>query len=482
MVKPQRSARINFDLNRSKKATSSRSEGRNRSRLTAGILIALYGYEVVAMPLLTATARISDSEYGADASVESVYTLYLPQPGESQVAIAQRFGVDASELASLRAQMTAKGWLGRAWLVPKQSTSESSYYPGYVLYTLKEGERLGSLALRVNRSARELTRINSQLLGASVVAQLKVGDVVVLPAPQGKLQKEGGASDNEGLQAEQRLAQTFSQAAQSYQASQDSDVGVKAGDVLSQQMATSAGSILSREAEELLSSYGRAKVGVRSNAKINDVDIELDYLHPLLENNEDILFGQVGARTFDERNITNAGFGYRKQINPNLLVGGNAFVDQDLSNSHTRGGVGVEVWTERARFAANAYMPLSDWKESRRDSFNTDPERYELYERAASGWDARMEFALPGAPKLAGTVKYFQWKGDGVDVFGGSQLERNPKGYSIGAKWQPIPLVGFTAEHQKIQGAKVSGRLGLTLAGVLVATQVLSSIRTMRQH
>ncbi|WP_282875978.1 hypothetical protein [Pseudomonas peli] len=34
--------------------------------------------------------------------------------------------------------------------------------------------------------------------------------------------RRGG--DNEGLQAEQRLAQTFSQAAQSYQASQDSDV------------------------------------------------------------------------------------------------------------------------------------------------------------------------------------------------------------------------------------------------------------------
>nr|WP_258687101.1 ZirU family protein [Pseudomonas laurylsulfatiphila] len=145
------------------------------------------------------------------------------------------------------------------------------------------------------------------------------------------------------------------------------------------------------------------------------------------------------------------------------MLGANAFVDQDFTRSHTRAGVGVEAWTEQTRLAANAYVPVSGWKKSDQHHLNTDPEFSDLYERPASGWDARAEIALPGAPKLAGTAKYFQWKGDGVDTFGDGRLARDPKGYSIGAKWQPIPLVGFTAEHQQVHGGDGQWQVGASL-------------------
>ena len=413
------------------------------------------------MPLAAAATRFESSQQVTDVAAENSYLLYSPQQGETLAKVAQRFNVEESAMAASRAQVADYGWLGRVWLVPKQATGEAALYPGYVLYTLKKGERLDSLALRVNRSVRELVRLNSQVMGDAAVAGLKDGDAVVLPAQQAKdFKAVDELTKRESRAFEQRLAQGVSQVAQSYTASQDSGSAVSASNLLTEQAASSASSALSQGVEEFLSPHGRAKVNVRINADTKDTDIEFDYLHPLLEGNEDILFGQVGARTFDERHIANVGLGYRKQVSPDLMLGANAFVDQDFSNNHTRGGVGIEAWTEKARLAANAYAPLSGWKKSGRDHLNTNPERFDLLERAASGWDVRAEVALPGAPKLAGTAKYFQWNGEGVDAFGGGQLEKDPKGYSIGAKWQPIPLVGFTAEHQKIHGGDGQWQVG----------------------
>lgn len=461
MNKQKHSRRSGFDLNQTAVAAPDFAKGKI-IRLTASIALALYGYEVLAQPLVSAAEQIVPAQE-ASVAADAAFALYVPQRGEGSAEVAQRFGVSEAELIALRTQVAAYNWSDSVWLVPKSSTGEAALYPGYVLYTLKKGERLDSLALRVNRSVRELARLNSQLMGEAAVAGLSAGDVMVLPAPQAKNAK---AAERDDRAFENRLAQGVSQTAQQYQQYQDSQGksgAVSAGDMLAQQAASGASAALSQGAEQFLNGFGRAKVNVRASAETNDVDLELDYLHPLLQSNEDILFGQIGYRTFDERNIANVGLGYRKQVTPNLMLGANAFVDQDFSNSHTRGGVGVEAWADEARLAANAYAPLSGWKESDRDHLNTDPLRFDLQERAASGWDVRAEVALPGTPKLAGTVKYFQWNGDGVDAFGGGRLEKDPKGYSIGAKWQPIPLLGFTAERQKIHGGDGQWQVGASL-------------------
>ncbi|MFJ3368092.1 inverse autotransporter beta domain-containing protein [Pseudomonas sp. NPDC086251] len=309
------------------------------------------------------------------------------------------------------------------------------------------------MALRYNRSERELARFNGQLMSSAAVARLTTGDRLVAPAPL------AGVSEAEDPELDTQVAQTLSATAQNL----DAQSGRSTGDALTQMAASRAGNALSQQAEDLLVHYGRAKIGVSTNTESHDVDVEFDYLHPLLERPEDILFLQVGGRTFDSRSLGNLGLGYRHQLNDNLMLGTNAFIDQDLSRDHTRAGVGLEAWTNDVRLAANAYAPLSDWKRSDEQQLNSDPEHFDLYERPASGWDARGEILVPGVPQLAATLKYFQWSGDGVDVFGGGELEKDPNGYAVGLRWQSIPLLGVNAEHQQIQGGDSQWQVGLSL-------------------
>ncbi|MFW8696362.1 inverse autotransporter beta domain-containing protein, partial [Mesorhizobium japonicum] len=81
-----------------------------------------------------------------------------------------------------------------------------------------------------------------------------------------------------------------------------------------------------------------------ANARTHDVDLSLDYLHPLTQSDEDIVFAQVGTRTFDDRRLGNVGVGYRRLINSDLLLGGNVFFDHDFTRNHSRAGMGLEVW------------------------------------------------------------------------------------------------------------------------------------------
>lgn len=439
----------------------SKSSRRKRLHsLTAATLLLFYGYELIAMPLAMAAQTRPVANTGSAAKQDALYLLYAPQRGEGLADIARRFGVDEASLTQVHQQARSAGWSEQVWLVPKAATGEATLYPGYVLHTLQPGESLGYLALRNNRSERELTRLNAQVLGNTALTQLKPGAQVVLPAPLAAT--EGHALATSEAQAfEQRLAQGVTQTAQGYETAQAS--GVSAGGVLAQQAAGQASGALSQGAEALLSPYGRAKVGVRINSETENVELEFDYLHPWLEDSQSILFTQLGGRRFDERYIGNLGLGYRQLLNPDLMLGANAFLDQDFSRDHNRVGAGVEAWTDTARLAANAYVPLSDWKRSHERHLNSDPERFDLYERAAKGWDARGEALIPNVPQLAATARYFQWYGEGVDVFGGGQLEKDPRGYGLGLRWQPIPLLGFSAEHQQIQHGDKSWEMGVSV-------------------
>ena len=414
---------------------------------------AVYGYA----PVTLAAARGQVAE-------EQIYVVYRPQ-GESITQVADRFSVSEQALDVLRRKTEGYGWTSSVWLIPREKVVESaaSFYPGYVLYTLSQGETLSSLALSVNRSERELVRLNAQLMSKTRLEQLKAGDTILVPAAADETVEADPLARRHNQAIEPRVAQRLSKAAQALEPAQTSGSDVSVGDLLTQQAVTGAAGLISQQAEGVLSGYGRAKVGVHANTQTNDIDLALDYLHPLIEGNNDTLFAQVGSRQFDERTIGNVGVGYRALVRHDLMLGGNAFIDQDFTRSHTRAGIGVEAWTEQTRLAANAYAPVSGWKTSDQDSLNPDPERFDLYERPAAGWDARAEISLPGAPKLAGTASYFTWKGEGVDIFGDGNLERDPTGYSIGIKWQPIPMMTFNAEHEQIQGGDSQLTVGANL-------------------
>ncbi len=441
--------------------------------LRSCIALFFYGFQALVVPVASATQLVSRSSGAAVMANDPVYILHVRQSDETIAEVAKRFDVQEAQLLALQHQMSGYGWSARVLLVPRQDIGESRLYPGYVIHKLRKGETLGSLALSVNRSEQELRSLNTLVMSQAQLQSLAVGDLLLQPAPLTTSAKPSAAEAEQLKRSAQRVEQALVAAAESYSNSLASgqrgaagslSPGSVLGQQAEQQVVSAATGAMSQGIEEFLNSSGKAKVGIQANSASKDVNLSLDYLHPLLEDADSILFAQVGARTFDERNIGNLGMGYRHQVNPNLMLGANAFVDQDFSRSHTRGGVGAEVWTDSARLSSNYYTPLSGWKKSREQQLNTDPDRMNLFERAASGWDTRMEASLPGAPELAATAKYFQWKGDGVDAFGSGELAKNPKGYGLGMKWQPMPLFGLSAERQQIQGGQGQWLLGANIS------------------
>ncbi|MHC8397928.1 Ig-like domain-containing protein, partial [Pseudomonas sp. MDT1-17] len=365
------------------------------------------------------------------------------------------------------------GWTGQALMVPRQSSGESRLYPAYITHTLAAGETLGSLAVKVNRSEPELRRLNAMVLGEPTVSTLQAGEVLLIPAVAQQSKAIKGSKAVQGIDSPQNqqdfetlLAKMASDAGNAYERqARNSRQG--AGNFFAQHGATSATNaltnLMSSSVEEALAPYGRAKIGLRANARTNDVDLSVDYLHPIAQSDKGILFAQVGTRTFDNRNLANVGVGYRRLVNPDLMLGGNTFFDHDFTRSHTRAGVGLEMWGNSARLATNAYAPIGPWKKSDQQRLNSDPNRLNLFERPAAGWDARAEALIPGVPQLSATAQYFQWKGQGVDAFGAGKLKKDPAGHGVGLKWQPMPLLGFTSEHQRLQGGGGQFTFGMNL-------------------
>lgn len=408
----------------------------------------------VAAPIIASTVLAVDEQ--------QQYIVYPPVQGEALEAIAERFSLPVSALTALREQFRAYGWSSASVLVPYSSVGEARLYNNYVIYELKKGESLAAVAGRFNRSARELTSLNRQIMLASQVDSLKAGDMILVPGPVASGKK--GDISVRSTKDENKLADNVVQevvgAAQILGG--NNRKGTDPTGMAVQRVAGGLTGGVSREIERFLGTNGTAKVGIQASVKGGPVGYSLDYLQPLYEREDDLIFAQVGARTFGERDLANMGIGYRNQVNDSLVLGVNGFIDQDMSRNHTRGGIGGEVWTDQARLSANYYAPFSGWKTSDDVRLNSDPESRILQERAAKGWDANVEAGFPGVKELALTAKYFQWRGDRVDVSGGrSQTEKDPKGYTLGVKYQPIPLVDLSAQHTKASGGASGWELGL---------------------
>ncbi|WP_163304766.1 inverse autotransporter beta domain-containing protein, partial [Enterobacter ludwigii] len=235
-----------------------------------------------------------------------------------------------------------------------------------------------------------------------------------------------------------------------------------AGDALRGVANSEVNAALTQEVEAWLNHTG-GKARVTADAGIggsDSRDFGLDYLWPVKIWQHDILFTQMSAHRWNDRDILNVGLGWRHTFNPHLMAGGNLFFDQDVTRHHNRMGIGGELWSDSIRTSANYYLPLSGWRHSDDSMFNDDPDRYELYERAARGWDLNLETAL--SQHVALKMGWFQWYGDKVDVNGSrSEASHNPHGLNLGLKWQPVPLVGVSAEQSMISGQRDNFSVGL---------------------
>ena len=199
---------------------------------------------------------------------------------------------------------------------------------------------------------------------------------------------------------------------------------------------------------------------------------EGDVLLPFWDAPQHTLFTQIGARSMDvsggeedgsQRWIGNFGLGHRwfpfaesMEEAGNLMLGWNVFFDNDFSRSHQRGGAGVEARYDWFHLAANYYTPLSGWKNSR--DFDGDF----VEERPARGWDARAKAYLPFYRNVALTGSFSQWYGDNVAMYGSSDdLEKDPRVWSYGVEYTPIPLLSAFARQRSTERGKPDTEFGL---------------------
>ncbi|HII1864247.1 TPA: inverse autotransporter beta domain-containing protein [Escherichia coli] len=321
-------------------------------------------------------------------------------------------------------------------------------------YTLAKGETVADVAKRYNLSVDELRRLNMLRTFANGFDSLKAGDELDVPVQTVAGEKDELAAAREALtqsgqDGERRLAERAAGAAGFLSSKPDSDAA--------RALATSAatGTVNERIADSLKGLKGTYRVGIQADDNLSLKNSSVDALIPLHETKENLYFTQGSLHRTNDRSQANLGVGVRHFTEDNAMVGGNAFLDYDLSRDHARGGVGLEYWRDYLRFGANAYMRLTGWKDS------PDIEDYE--ERPANGFDVRAEGYLPSYPQLGAKVVYEKYFGNKVGLFGNSEddLQKDPQAVTVGASYTPVPLITASLDHRQGESGKNDTRVGL---------------------
>ncbi|WP_097291482.1 inverse autotransporter beta domain-containing protein [Escherichia coli] len=92
---------------------------------------------------------------------------------------------------------------------------------------------------------------------------------------------------------------------------------------------------------DVLNQKGTARFGFHNNS--GRVKYDFDFLYPAYyyDDMHRIIYTQFDAHQY-ERDILNAGVGYRSMFDESYILGGNVFFDYDLKNRNSRIGVGAE--------------------------------------------------------------------------------------------------------------------------------------------
>ncbi|HBC7430230.1 TPA: inverse autotransporter beta domain-containing protein [Providencia rettgeri] len=232
------------------------------------------------------------------------------------------------------------------------------------------------------------------------------------------------------------------------------------------------------EINNWLSKAGNAKFSVDVDKKLSIKNTQLDWLVPWHDSADLLLFTQHNLHRTDGRLQANNGIGVR-HFTPERMMGVNAFFDHDLSRYHSRLGLGAEYAQDFLKLSANTYMRTSSWRSASEldNDYNARP---------ANGWDLQAEGWLPSYPNIGGNLKFEQYFGDDVALFGKDKRQKDPLATTVGVNWTPFSLVTLSAE-QKISGglsetnAKVqfTWALGKSLAEQLDPSKVGDARRLM---
>ncbi|PHM74942.1 inverse autotransporter beta domain-containing protein [Xenorhabdus kozodoii] len=192
--------------------------------------------------------------------------------------------------------------------------------------------------------------------------------------------------------------------------------------------------------QNLLGRYGTTRVQLNIDNHGRLSDSQFDMLLPLYDTHHQVIFTQFGLRHIDKRDTANIGLGQRYFFD-DWMLGYNAFFDHDITGDNSRLGLGAEYARNYLKLAANSYIRLSNWKESR---LLTDYD-----ERPANGFDLRVQGYLPSLPQLGGKLMYEQYFGDEVGLIDKDHRQKDPAAFTIGVDYTPIPLLTFGIDRKQ---------------------------------
>ncbi|WP_187394464.1 invasin domain 3-containing protein [Citrobacter freundii complex sp. CFNIH2] len=316
------------------------------------------------------------------------------------------------------------------------------------VYTLSRGESVQSVARQYHLSVEELRKLNQFRTFAHGFTGLQPGDELDVPAAQNVKNADNKPDTaNAPDEQEQKIAGLASQAGSFLssspdgQAAQSMAVGMVAGEA-------------SNHLQQILGRYGTARVQLGVDDGLSLKNSEFDLLLPIWEQESTLFYSQGSLHRTDDRTQSNLGLGVR-YFTDSWMVGGNTFLDYDLSRDHSRLGLGLEYGRDFLKLSANSYQRLSNWKDS------PDVDDYE--ERPANGWDLRAEGWLPALPQLGGRIIYEQYYGDEVALSDKDNRQHNPHAITAGINYTPIPLMTLRAEQQQGTSDDDETRLALEL-------------------
>lgn len=207
--------------------------------------------------------------------------------------------------------------------------------------------------------------------------------------------------------------------------------------------ASAATGYAASSAQDWLSQFGTAKVKLNVDDNGNWDDSSLDFLLPLYDNQQQLLFTQLGYRAPDGRNTGNFGLGVRVFNLKDWMFGGNVFFDDDFTGKNRRVGAGAEAWTDFLKLGFNTYAGTTDWHSSR--------DYADYNEKPADGFDIRADGYLPAYPQLGGKLMYEKYYGDDVALFDKDTLQNDPSAVTVGLNYTPIPLVTAGVDYRRGQ-------------------------------
>ncbi|WP_118987288.1 inverse autotransporter beta domain-containing protein [Photorhabdus sp. CRCIA-P01] len=235
---------------------------------------------------------------------------------------------------------------------------------------------------------------------------------------------------------------------------------------------------ITNNTQKWLSQFGTAKINLNVDHRGHLDESSVDLLVPFYDDKDHwLVYTQYGYRHKDSRDTVNLGIGTRLFIN-DWMYGANTFYDNDLTGNNSRFGLGGELWTNYLKMSANAYFRLSNWHNSR-DLIN-------YYERPANGYDLIADMYLPSMPSLGAKIKYEQYFGDNVALFGTNNRQKDPYAATIGVNYTPIPLITAGIDYKLGKAGKSDGifsfnvnyRFGIPLSEQLSPENV-SSLRSL---